>query len=221
MTMGKGGVGKTTVAARIAGELARRGLPVTLTTTDPAAHVDEAVRELGAKSSKLRVTRIDPELETRRYTEEVLVHGGQGPRRAGQGAPRRGSPEPVHRGDRRVPCVRGDGGPGRGPDSSSSTPRPRATPCCCSTPPSRTTARCCGSPAAARRRSSASCRACAIRRSRASCSSPSRRRRPSTRRCSSSETSHAPNIKPFAWVVNQSLTPLPADGPPASLATRS
>ncbi len=78
MTMGKGGVGKTTVAARIAGELARRGFPVTLTTTDPAAHVEQAARELGQGSASLRVTRIDPELETRRYTEEVLATAGSG-----------------------------------------------------------------------------------------------------------------------------------------------
>lgn len=78
MTMGKGGVGKTTVAARIAGELARRGLPVTLTTTDPAAHVEQAVRDLGADASRLRVTRIDAELETRRYREEVLSTAGDG-----------------------------------------------------------------------------------------------------------------------------------------------
>jgi arsenite-transporting ATPase len=78
MTMGKGGVGKTTVAARLAGELARRGFPVTLTTTDPAAHVEQAARELGAGASLLRVTRIDPELETRRYAEEVLSTAGSG-----------------------------------------------------------------------------------------------------------------------------------------------
>ena len=42
MTMGKGGVGKTTIAAAIATELARRGLPVHLSTTDPAAHVAAA-----------------------------------------------------------------------------------------------------------------------------------------------------------------------------------
>jgi arsenite/tail-anchored protein-transporting ATPase len=78
MTMGKGGVGKTTLAARIAGELARRGLPVTLTTTDPAAHVEQASRELGSGASHLRVTRIDPQLETRRYTEEVMSTAGKG-----------------------------------------------------------------------------------------------------------------------------------------------
>ncbi len=77
MTMGKGGVGKTSVAARISSELARRGFPVTLTTTDPAAHVEAAVRELGAGASGLRVTRIDPALETRRYTEEVMTSAGK------------------------------------------------------------------------------------------------------------------------------------------------
>jgi arsenite-transporting ATPase len=78
MTMGKGGVGKTTVAARIASELARRGFAVTLTTTDPAAHVEQAVRDLSAGASQLRVTRIDPALETRRYTDEVLATAGHG-----------------------------------------------------------------------------------------------------------------------------------------------
>ncbi|MEO6603379.1 MAG: arsenical pump-driving ATPase [Polyangiaceae bacterium] len=78
MTMGKGGVGKTTVAARIASELARRGFPVTLTTTDPAAHVEQAVRDLSAGATGLRVTRIDPALETRLYTEEVMSTAGNG-----------------------------------------------------------------------------------------------------------------------------------------------
>jgi arsenite-transporting ATPase len=75
MTMGKGGVGKTTVAAHIAMRLASRGHAVTLTTTDPAAHVEEAARD---RPLSLRVTRIDPELETRRYTEEVLATAGKG-----------------------------------------------------------------------------------------------------------------------------------------------
>jgi len=75
MTMGKGGVGKTTVAARIATQLARRGHTVTLTTTDPAAHVEAAARE---RLPNLAVTRIDPELETRRYTDDVLATAGAG-----------------------------------------------------------------------------------------------------------------------------------------------
>lgn len=75
MTMGKGGVGKTTVAARIAVALTRRGHDVVLTTTDPAAHVEDAA---GERPKSLTVTRIDPQLETRRYTEEVLASAGQG-----------------------------------------------------------------------------------------------------------------------------------------------
>ena len=75
MTMGKGGVGKTTVAARIATQLARQGHTVTLTTTDPAAHVEQAARE---RLPNLNVTRIDPALETRRYTEDVLATAGAG-----------------------------------------------------------------------------------------------------------------------------------------------
>ncbi|MGK5093638.1 arsenical pump-driving ATPase [Deltaproteobacteria bacterium TL4] len=75
MTMGKGGVGKTTVAVRIASQLARMGYQVTLTTTDPAAHVEQAVLQ---RLPNLKVTRIDPALETRRYTEEVLAVAGQG-----------------------------------------------------------------------------------------------------------------------------------------------
>jgi arsenite-transporting ATPase len=75
MTMGKGGVGKTTLAVHIATQLARAGHRVMLTTTDPAAHVDAAARE---RPATLHVTRIDPVAETRRYTEEVLATAGQG-----------------------------------------------------------------------------------------------------------------------------------------------
>ena len=74
MTMGKGGVGKTTVAARIAGALAGRGFPVTLTTTDPAAHVEQAALDLGVDLKTLVVTRIDPAAETKRYTDEVMAN---------------------------------------------------------------------------------------------------------------------------------------------------
>jgi arsenite-transporting ATPase len=72
-TMGKGGVGKTTVAAQVAEGLARRGHRVHLTTTDPAAHVVDAVS--GAIPG-LRVSRIDPEAETRAYTHEVMARAG-------------------------------------------------------------------------------------------------------------------------------------------------
>ena len=70
LVMGKGGVGKTTIAAAVASELARRGQAVHLTTTDPAAHVIEAVRHLPAG---LTVGRIDPHLESQRYRTEVLA----------------------------------------------------------------------------------------------------------------------------------------------------
>jgi len=73
MTMGKGGVGKTTIAAGIATELARRGLPVHLSTTDPAAHVAATV---GAASG-LEVSRIDPQAETRAYVELVMATAGK------------------------------------------------------------------------------------------------------------------------------------------------
>jgi arsenite-transporting ATPase len=74
LTMGKGGVGKTTVAATIAVALARRGLRVRLSTTDPAAHVAEVI---GAPPPGLTVSRIDPAAETRAYTAEVLASVGQ------------------------------------------------------------------------------------------------------------------------------------------------
>jgi arsenite-transporting ATPase len=73
MTMGKGGVGKTTIAAAIAVELARRGYPVHLSTTDPAAHVD---RTVGEQLEHLKVSRIDPDVETRAYSEAVLAEAG-------------------------------------------------------------------------------------------------------------------------------------------------
>jgi arsenite-transporting ATPase len=70
LTMGKGGVGKTTVAAAIATELARRGHAVSLSTTDPAAHVATAVKE---RVAGLDVSRIDPGRETEAYRAEVLA----------------------------------------------------------------------------------------------------------------------------------------------------
>jgi arsenite-transporting ATPase len=69
MTMGKGGVGKTTVAAAIAIALADRGHRVHLSTTDPAAHVVATVK---GEVPGLRISRIDPALETAKYTAEVM-----------------------------------------------------------------------------------------------------------------------------------------------------
>jgi len=69
MVMGKGGVGKTTLAAAIAVELAQRGLPVHLTTSDPAAHLGET---LDGAPENLSVSRIDPHAETERYRQHVL-----------------------------------------------------------------------------------------------------------------------------------------------------
>ena len=73
MTMGKGGVGKTTIAAAIALALADRGLPVTLTTTDPAAHVQQVLPDGPAN---LTLTRIDPVAETAIHTARVLATAG-------------------------------------------------------------------------------------------------------------------------------------------------
>lgn len=70
MTMGKGGVGKTTIAAAIAVELARRGHDVHLTTTDPAAHISAAV---DGSLPHLTVDRIDPQVETKAYRDGVLA----------------------------------------------------------------------------------------------------------------------------------------------------
>ncbi|SJM90945.1 Arsenical pump-driving ATPase (fragment) [Crenothrix polyspora] len=73
MLMGKGGVGKTTLAAAIAVELAHRGLPVHLTTSDPAAHLTET---LNGALDNLTVSRIDPHAETERYRQHVLETKG-------------------------------------------------------------------------------------------------------------------------------------------------
>ncbi|MBK5915581.1 arsenical pump-driving ATPase [Rhodocyclus purpureus] len=73
MLMGKGGVGKTTIAAAVAVELARRGLAVHLTTSDPAAHLAET---LAGNLPQLSVSRIDPQVETERYRQQVLKSKG-------------------------------------------------------------------------------------------------------------------------------------------------
>ena len=94
MFMGKGGVGKTTLAAAVAVGLAERSLAVHLTTSDPAAHLTETLERTPeetpdntrstAKAStvlervqrNLTVSRIDPEAETARYRNHVLETKG-------------------------------------------------------------------------------------------------------------------------------------------------
>ncbi len=70
LVMGKGGVGKTTVAAAIALGLVRRGHGVHLSTTDPAAHL---AGTLAADVPGLRVDRIDPRIETQRYIDKIMA----------------------------------------------------------------------------------------------------------------------------------------------------
>lgn len=69
MVMGKGGVGKTTIAAAIALGLVSKGKTVHLSTTDPAAHVAETLRE---EVPSLQVSRIDPKAETQKYIDKIM-----------------------------------------------------------------------------------------------------------------------------------------------------
>lgn len=74
MVMGKGGVGKTTIAAAIAVGLATRGHAVHLSTTDPAAHLSDA---LAGDVANLSVDRIDPRVETEKYIAKVMAARGK------------------------------------------------------------------------------------------------------------------------------------------------
>ncbi|MDH8001252.1 arsenical pump-driving ATPase [Bacillus cereus] len=68
-TMGKGGVGKTTVASAIAVGLAEKGHHVHLTTTDPAAHIDYVMH---GEQGNIKISRIDPKVEVENYRKEVI-----------------------------------------------------------------------------------------------------------------------------------------------------
>jgi arsenite-transporting ATPase len=74
MVMGKGGVGKTTIAAALAVGLVQRGHSVHLTTTDPAAHVADA---LNGSLAGLKVGRIDPRAETAAYIAKIMATRGK------------------------------------------------------------------------------------------------------------------------------------------------
>lgn len=74
MVMGKGGVGKTTIAAALAVGLVQRGHSVHLTTTDPAAHVSQT---LAGELPGLKVDRIDPVAETQAYIAKIMATKGK------------------------------------------------------------------------------------------------------------------------------------------------
>lgn len=74
MVMGKGGVGKTTIAAALAVGLVQRGHSVHLTTTDPAAHVQS---QLEGSLPGLKVGRIDPQAETQAYIDKIMATRGK------------------------------------------------------------------------------------------------------------------------------------------------
>ena len=74
MVMGKGGVGKTTIAASIALGLVQRGHSVHLSTTDPAAHL---AMTLAGEVPGLRIERIDPKAESERYVEKIMKDRGR------------------------------------------------------------------------------------------------------------------------------------------------
>ena len=74
MTMGKGGVGKTTLASMIASKLASRGHKVTLSTTDPAAHLEYIIDGNNNENKQnLTLEKIDPKIETKRHVDEVIA----------------------------------------------------------------------------------------------------------------------------------------------------
>jgi arsenite/tail-anchored protein-transporting ATPase len=93
MVMGKGGVGKTTVAAAVAVGLVVRGHTVHLSTTDPAAHLQMT---LGGEMPNLRVDRIDPKAETERYVARIMETRGRDLDEAGRA---------LLREDLRSPCT--------------------------------------------------------------------------------------------------------------------
>jgi len=73
MVMGKGGVGKTTIASGIAIGLIKKGKKVQLTTTDPAAHLEATMQ---GTIEGLTVDKIDPKVETQNYIDKIMERKG-------------------------------------------------------------------------------------------------------------------------------------------------
>ena len=76
-TMGKGGVGKTSIASAIAVGMSEKGHRVHLTTTDPAAHLAYTF-EGSVQRDNLTISSINPEIEVEKYKQEVLSTAGKG-----------------------------------------------------------------------------------------------------------------------------------------------
>ena len=196
MTMGKGGVGKTTIAAALAVNLARRGLPVTLSTTDPAAHLQEALGERWDWPAGLLVERVDPDAATAAYIADVLATAGADLDIASR---------TLLEEDLRSPCTgsrllssRLSPPPWqvRPTESSFSTPHPRVIPCCYSTQPRVTAARSTAYKTKCQVMSRNSSVGCETRSSLQSCWSPFQSRLPSTRRWPFRRISGAPEFAP-------------------------
>ncbi|MBY6087544.1 arsenical pump-driving ATPase [Priestia flexa] len=75
-TMGKGGVGKTTVASAIAVGLVEKGHRVHLTTTDPANHIDSLLSST-ENNDRLTISSINPEIVVEEYKDQVIQKASQ------------------------------------------------------------------------------------------------------------------------------------------------
>jgi arsenite-transporting ATPase len=142
MTMGKGGVGKTTIAAAIATELARRGHKVHLSTTDPAAHVAAAAGNIEGLTRRWR--RAPTLSMCWRLPARISTPTG---------APCL-KKICVRLAPRKLRCSAPSRAPWRKAKTPSwcSTPRPLGTRCCCSTPLRLTIAKWRARPATCRRK---------------------------------------------------------------------
>lgn len=75
-TMGKGGVGKTTIASVLAVGLVEKGHRVHLTTTDPAAHLDYQFHR-DHLNQNLTISSINPKVEVEKYKTDVIAKSGK------------------------------------------------------------------------------------------------------------------------------------------------